>query len=121
MALWDRVVEVANKAMRTEASQILKELRAECPKRTGATARSFHIMSGSGGMTNGIEGVGGIITNVRIGSTKDTAYFADQGNGTKIIYPVKAKALKFHDGSYHNYARPYMGTNFVAEVANRHR
>ncbi len=36
MSLWDKVVEVVNNAMNTEASQIQAELKGACPKDSGA-------------------------------------------------------------------------------------
>ena len=121
MSVWDRVVEAVNVAMNTEAAQIRDELRQACPKRTGETAKSFHIMKIGRGMENGLVGAKGLITSVQIGSTLPSAYFADQGNGERMIYPKKKKALKFSDGTFHAYARPYKGANFIEEVARNHR
>lgn len=45
----------------------------------------------------------------------------DEGNGTRIIYPVRAKALKYTDGSFHGRSTPYKGIGFVAKVANKYR
>ena len=121
MSVWEKVVQIANKAMKTEAEEIRDELRDACPKRTGKTARSFKIMSLGSDMENGLVGAKGLIKTVQIGSTLPSAYFADQGNGTRIIYPVKRKALKFADGTFSNRANPYEGAHFVEKVANRHR
>lgn len=121
MSVWDRVVEAVNVAMNTEAAQIRKELRDACPKRTGETARSFHIMRIEKDTEIGLVGVKGLITKVQIGSTLPSAYFADQGNGTRMIYPKKKKALKFSDGTFHAYASPYKGANFIEDVADKHR
>lgn len=131
MSLWDRVVEIANRAMQTEAAEILGELKEACPSRTGKTAASFHIMAGKGNATVSVGGKG-LITSVRIGSTKLSALYASEGNGGsgRVITstrPLDRRGrppgkLKLSDGSYrtmvHGYTPP---TNFVVDVANRHR
>ena len=122
MALWNKVVEIVNRVMNTEANQILYELKATCPKDTGKTAERFHIMGRNEGASVGISGRG-LIRSVRIGSTELTAYYADQGNGGpgRIIRPIHAKALKLKDGSIVPYVRGYDGAHFVKWVADRHR
>lgn len=47
-------------------------------------------------------------------------FFLDEGNGNRIIYPRKKKALKYSDGTLHGSSRPYKGIHFVAEIASRH-
>lgn len=96
------------------AEQILSELRAECPKQSGRSARSFHIEKDG--------------RNYRVVSTKLSAYYADQGNGghSRIIYPRRAKALKITNGvnrtlGYAKYVHGYDGDHFVKRVADRHR
>lgn len=107
------LVEIVNNVCMSEldrvASVIEGELKAACPKRSGEAASSI-----------GIEG-GGVIR--RIGGTNDHLFFADQGNNQsmRVIRPVRAKALRFNDGSLHARARTYEGKHFVAEVASRHR
>lgn len=122
MSLWEKVVAITNKAMNTEANQILGELRAECPKDSGKTAASFRIMGKGEDATVSVGGRG-LITNVRIGSTELSALYADQGNGGKgrIIYPTQAQALHLKDGSYRASVHGYEGSHFVAKVASRHR
>ena len=123
MSVWQKVVEIVNDVMNTEADQILYELRATCPKDTGETARSFRIMGKNDDSTVPTVGGKGLIQSIRIGSTKLSAYYADQGNGGKsrIIRPKHAKALKLKDGSYRTYVHGYDGTDFVRWVADRHR
>lgn len=122
MSVWQKVVEIVNKAMNTEAGQILKELRAECPKDSGDTARRIHIMSGKEDATVSITAKG-LIRSVRIGSNDLSAYYADQGNGgrSRIIRPTRSKALHLKDGSYRAYVHGYEGSHFVKRVADRHR
>lgn len=45
----------------------------------------------------------------------------NDGNGSKIIYPVRAKALQFTDGSFHGRSTPYKGIHFVEKVAAKYR
>ena len=128
MAILDKVVEIVNKAMNTEASQILGELKAECPKQTGKTAASFHIMRGSGNATVSVGG-SGFITSVRIGSTLDSAYYADQGNsatGKFIAFVpyggIDASKRPYAKGKVYSHGRVgYEGRHFVKAVADRHR
>jgi hypothetical protein len=47
-------------------------------------------------------------------------YFLNDGNGGKMIYPKRARALHFSDGTRHGSARPYKGIHFVEEIASRH-
>lgn len=110
MALVETVMAIAREQMRELANTINGELKAECPKRSGRAAASIHI-----------EQTGE--TSYRIGGTDEHLFFADQGNNQSkaIIYPVRARALKFTDGSFHGSAGTYEGKHFVREVANRHR
>ena len=109
----DLVIDARTKKI---AETILYELRAECPKQSGRSARSFHIEK------NG--------RNYRIVSSKLSAYYADQGNGGpgRTIYPRRAKALKITNGvnktlGYARYVHGYYHEGeqgFVKRVAERH-
>lgn len=123
MSIWDKVVGIVNKTMNTTANSILEELKYACPKDSGKTAASFHIMGGGEDATVSVSGRG-LIRSVRIGSNELSAYYAAYGNGGRgrIIRPTHAKALHLKDGSYrsqvHGYTPP---SNFVKDVADRHR
>ena len=39
----------------------------------------------------------------------------------KVIRPVRARALRFNDGTFHAKANTYEGKHFVEKVAARHR
>lgn len=133
MSLLSKAIGIANKAMKTEADQILKELREACPKKTGKTARSFRIMSMDADAVVGTTGQG-VTKRVLIGSTRLTAYWADHGNydsGQKI-YPKHTRKDgrtpmlgKYPDGipgyGWRASVNAYEGTHFVREVADRHR
>lgn len=129
--LWGKVVEIVNKEMNTKANQILVELKAECPKKTGTTANSFHIMRGNEEMTVGTSGKG-LIKTVYIGSTLLSAKYAAEGNGgrSRIITSTreydrrrrKPGKLQLSDGRYISYVYGYTPSqNFVKVVADRHR
>lgn len=114
MSLKARVELVIDARTKRLAEQILRELRAECPKQSGRSARSFRI-----------EKVG---RNYQIVSRKLSAYYADEGNGgrDRTIYPRRAKALKITNGinrtlGYAKFVHGYDGDHFVARVADRHR
>lgn len=131
MSVLQKVVQIANKAMNTEAQQILGELQEACPKRSGKTAASFHIMGG-GEQASVSTGGQGLVKSVRIGSTLLSAKYADEGNGgegaiitstrpydRRGIPPGKMKLSS--DGSYRTMVHGYEGNHFVREVAGRHR
>ena len=114
MALRAKVESIVDARTRRIADTVLSELQAACPKKSGRSAKSFHI-----------EKVG---RNYRVVSSKLSAYYADQGNGGsgRIIYPRRAKVLKITNGinrtlGYAKCVRGYDGAHFVEEVANRHR
>lgn len=129
-----KVADDSNRIMIADAEILVKELKEECPKRTGDTARSMRILGQEEGMTAGISA--GFITKIKVGSTLKSAYWADQGNnaGDGVIVPTRKKALAFHGwGSYagggHSkdgkYVLPsvsaYEGDHYVTRVANKHR
>lgn len=134
MSILDKVIEIVNQKMDTEANQILGELKDACPKRTGQTAASFHIMGSGKGATASIGGKG-FITNVRIGSTRLSAKYASEGNGGsgKVIKSTRKYdrlgrepgKLLIMNGMHTMYATSVHGytpaTNFVKDVADRHR
>ena len=138
MSLLSKVVEAINKAMDTEADQILRELRDACPKDTGKTAKSFRIMSVDSSYTVGTTGQG-VKKRVLIASDKLTAYWADHGNYDSgwVIYPTHQGKLtkngkrkppmlgKYPKGipgyGWRAHVNAYEGTHFVREVADRHR
>lgn len=135
MSIVDRVVEITNRVMRTEAAQIQKELRDECPRSaTGHNGKhvadSFRIMRESSGAAVGISGAG-FITSVLIGSTEPGAYYANYGNGgggheirSTRAYDRRGRKpgkLKLKDGTYRVMVHGYEGTHFVERVADRHR
>ena len=110
MSLVEKVRVICREQLDDLAAEIESELKAECPKQTGEAASAIHIETPD--------------ENTRlIGGTNTHLFFADQGNNQskRIIYPVRAKALRFTDGSFHGSASTYEGKHFVREVANRHR
>ena len=129
MSVWDKAVEIINKAMNTEANQILGELKAACPKDSGAAAGSIHIMGKNGGDV-GISAQG-LITSVRIGANVNWGnhedgglhlYYANYGNGGpgRRIWPTRSRALNTKHG-YYGMVHGYNGSHFIEAVASRHR
>ena len=110
MSLVEKVRAICREEMLELARTIEGELKTECPKRSGEAARSIHI-----------EEMDEYHTFV--GGTNDHLFFADQGNNQRLrtILPVRAKALRFEDGTFHASASTYEGKHFVREVADRHR
>lgn len=112
MSLVTEVEKILERKLDDLASTIFQELINEVPVRTGATKQSFRVRK-----TAKFER--------KVGSTRLSAKYADEGNGPGRIYPRDAKRLRFrgNDGRIH-YAKsvnPYKGDHFVREVANRHR
>ena len=132
MSVLEKVVQIANKAMNTEAQQILDELKEECPKRSGKTAESFKIMLDDSSDVKIGTGGKSFLTRVLIGSKELSALYANDGNikGSRggRIYP-SGKALVFEGSKApwkdNKYVLPsvraYEGAHFVEKVANRHR
>ena len=142
MALWDKVVQITNKAMNTKAQQILEEVHERGYYYYPDSAHvvpSFRIMSRkSGGEVTESFGTGGsLIKSVIIGSDLREAYWAVYGNiggsqggriyphGSALVFPGQG-AYRWHGhGKRGNYVLPsvraYRGHNFLRDVANRHR
>ena len=110
MPLVEIVQSLCEKEMRELADTIEGELKAACPVQSGEARASIHVEQKSA-------------TSYRIGAANLHLFFADQGNNqsTQLIRPVRAKALRFTDGSFHGSARTYKGKHFVKAVADRHR
>ena len=110
MGLVESVEATIVKKLDEVSQQIEGELKAACPKRSGEAANSIHIQH---------EGQYARF----VGGTNSHLYFADEGNNQRLgtIYPVRAKALRFTDGTFHASASTYEGKHFVKEVADRHR
>lgn len=59
---------------------------------------------------------------ILVGSEDQHLNFLIRGNGTKIIYPVRKKALKYRDGSLHGRSTPYKGKpEILTRVADKFR
>lgn len=81
--------------------------------RSGAAVGSLHIES---------TGEFSRFIGANVGSNPTDgglhAYFLDEGNGGKMIYPKRGKALKYSDGTFHPRSRPYKGIHWVRTVAS---
>ncbi|MBQ1296081.1 MAG: hypothetical protein IIY21_18685 [Clostridiales bacterium] len=106
--------EIIDIETRRIAEKIYWEIRRECPKKSGRTARSFRIEKRGDGYA--------------VVSDKLTAYYAENGNGGAgtFIYPKKAKALKITNGvnrrlGFAAYVKAYKGDGFIQRVAARHK
>lgn len=104
-----RVLEVASKR---ELERLAGEIEGEMKgivsghSRTGVALGSIGIEMGE--------------TSAFVGGKNLHLYYLDEGNGTKTIYPKRAKALRYSDGTFHGKSRPYKGIHFVKEIAARH-
>ena len=130
MSITNQFVNMVNKAFNTKANQVVQDLRNECniayPKGTGKTAKSFRILSKDESMT---VGTGGLLTSVTIGSTLQSAWYANYGNAQHLSYfGGKGNSgmpnyvgkgyprVLFYDGEYHVSSRTYEGAHFVEKV-----
>ena len=96
------------------AEVILAEVQEECPKKSGRSAKSFHIEQRG--------------DSYAVVSSRLAAYYADEGNGGpgRIIYPRRRKYLKITNGinrtlGYAKSVHGYDGDHYVERVADRHR
>ena len=110
LATANEIIQIETKKI---AEQIFWEVRRECPKKSGRTARSFYMEKRDYGWA--------------IVSDKLTAYYAENGNGGPgtLIYPTHSKLLKITNGvnktlGYAPYVRGYDGAHFLQKIAERH-
>lgn len=113
MSLASQIESAIIKELDRLSEVIEGELKAECPERTGTAKGSIHIEH-----TGQYERF--------VGGANKNLFFADEGNNQSksLIVPVRAKALRFSDGSFHGSARTYYYPDrqgFVKRVADRHR
>ena len=126
MSLTNTFVNMVNKAFNTKANQVVMDLRAACPKKTSKTANSFRILSRDESMS---VGTGSLLTSVTIGSTLDSAFYANYGNNQNYShfggkgnpgmpnYVGKGyPRVLFYDGEVHVSSRTYEGKHFVEAV-----
>ena len=101
------------------AECIEADLKAEVAphSKSGLAVGAIHIKKRSEDnyFIGGTDGTGEGTTGT------DHLAMLNDGNGTKIIYPVRKKALKYTDGSLHGRSTPYKGIHFVEKVANKYR
>ncbi len=99
------------KAVDEIAEEILADEKAIVGKhsRSGAAVGSLHIET-TGEFSRFIGATGG--------EGALHAFYLDEGNGGKMIYPKRGKALKYSDGSLHPRSRPYKGIHWVRTVAS---
>lgn len=109
--IYELVVAEIEKGVDEIANEILAQEKAIVGKhsRSGAAVGSLHIES-TGEFSRFIGATGG--------EGGLHAYFLDEGNGGKMIYPKRKKALKYSDGSLHPRSRPYKGIHWVKTVAS---
>ena len=126
MSITNQFVNMVNKAFNTKANQIVEDLRSACPKKTGKTANSFRILSRNESMT---VGAGSLLTSVTIGSTLQSAWYANYGTAQHLSYfggkgnsgmpnyvgAGYPRVLKY-DGAYHVSSSTYKGSEFVEKV-----
>lgn len=101
------MAEIADKICADYKSMVTAAIKNKATS-TGEAAASIHVEQISD-------------TRYRIGAENSHLYFFEEGNGSRIIYPVKAKALYYSDGSFHGRSTPYAGRNIKAKVAAKYR
>ena len=85
--------------------------------RSGKALSAIHIVRESRhqSFVGGTDGTGTGKTGT------DHLAMLNDGNGFKMIVPKRAKALRYTDGTFHAWSKPYYGIHFIEEIANRHR
>lgn len=106
------IENICESEMNRIANQIEGELKAEANKDTGRMAGS--IQSQRTGDYSYF--IGTSITNEH-----GFPYPVVANDGRGAVRPVRAKMLRYKDGSFHKYSRPYGGSHFVEKVASRYR
>lgn len=114
MGLVETVTDVIEKELDRVADEICTEYKAAVKanlkrpnESTGEAANSIHV-----------EKTGKYSRFV--GSNNLHLYFFEMGNGSKTIYPVRKKVLKYRNGVYSMHSTPYGGKNIKAIVAAKH-
>lgn len=119
MSLVEKVKVSCRRQMQEIATHIESDLKAAVAphSKSGLAIGAIHIeqRSDTSFFIGGTDGTGKGITGT------DHLAMLNDGNGSKIIYPVRKKALKYTDGSLHGSSRPYAGIHFVEKVASKYR
>lgn len=98
--------EIAQEKLEEYAHKIKDDMYSLANKRTGRLRESISITQ--------IDK-----RTYFIGPHVDYAIYADQGRGE--VRPVRRKALRYADGSFHQYSRPYKGSHFVRKTAEKYK
>lgn len=110
-------VETLNNACETTVDELSHIIEGDMKgivgkhSRSGAALAAIHIEK-MGVFKSFVGGTGGEGTL--------HLYYLNDGNGSGYIYPKRARALHFSDGSFHGSARTYKGIHFVEEIASRY-
>lgn len=113
MSLVEKVPVIVNKQMQELADRICAEYKAE------VSSRIMHKSTGEAVGSIRVEKLSD--TSYRIGAANTHLYFFEEGNGTRTIRPVRAKALHYTDGSFHTSSTPYPGRHCNETVAKKYR
>lgn len=115
MSLVEKVTVAVGQQMSELANRVCADYKAEVSSRikhkatsTGQAVGSIHVEK--------IDD-----TTYRIGSDHDHLFFFEEGNGSRTIEPVNAKALHYVDGTFHMSSSPYAGRHCNRTVANKYR
>lgn len=119
MAVETIVKGIIEMQMTDLAERIESDLKAAVAphSKSGLAVGAIHIEKRSidNIFIGGTDGTGKGITGT------DHLAMLNDGNGTEIIKPVRALALKYTDGSFHGKSTPYKGFHFVEKVASKYR
>lgn len=119
MSVVELVQAACQKQMKEIAERIESDLRSEVSphSKSGAALGAIHIeeRGETSYFIGGTDGTGRGVTGT------DHLAMLNDGNGSRIIYPVRAKALRYTDGSFHGRSTPYAGIHFVEKVASKYR
>lgn len=111
------ILELVKAEVLKSVDEIANEILADeqgivgAHSRSGAAVGSLHIES---------TGEFSRFIGAKVGKSGGGlhAYYLDEGNGGKMIYPKRGKSLKYSDGSLHPRSRPYKGIHWVRTVAS---
>lgn len=119
MSVEQIVIGIIQRDFMRIAEQVEGDLKSAVSphSKSGLAVGAIHIEQRSADniFVGGTDGTGKGITGT------DHLAMLNDGNGTEIIKPKRAKALRYTDGSYHGRSTPYKGFHFVEKVADKYR
>lgn len=111
------VLALVEAACREQMAEIAEKICDDYKSSVNAKIKHKAQSSGQAVGSIHIEQTGD--TSYRIGGSHLHLWYFEMGNGSGLIYPKQAKALRFKDGSFQGSASTYPGNKVYVDVAKR--